>query len=125
MGQRYVQLENTYTGFNNNTAVLHVSQVPPNPAILAPGPAFIFVVVNGVPSVGRQVMIGSGILGVQKTLAIGDLPTSQMSNVNGTSTGGSTHSNQSNSVSRISQPWTLFSIWTITLTIIILGLYYS
>jgi hypothetical protein len=57
MGQRYVQLENTYTGFSNSTAVLHVSQLPPNPAILAPGPALILVVVNGVPSVGRQVMI--------------------------------------------------------------------
>ena len=118
MGQRYVQLENTYSGFINNTAVLHVSQVPPNPAILAPGPAFIFVVVNGVPSVGRQVMIGSGILGIQNTLAIGDLPASQIvSNSTGT---GSTHSHQSNSVSRISQPWTLFGLWTITLAACIL-----
>jgi Domain of unknown function (DUF1929) len=111
MGQRYVQLENTYTGFANNTAVLHVSQVPPNPAILAPGPAFIFVVVNGVPSVGCQVMIGSGVLGVQKTLAIGDLPASQIMG-NGSASGGSAHSNQSNSNSG-SQHWTFFSIWTI------------
>lgn len=81
MGQRYVQLENTYTGFSNSTAVLHVSQLPPNPAILAPGPALILVVVNGVPSVGRQVMIGWGILCVQQILAIGDLPASQMVSV--------------------------------------------
>ena len=112
MGQRYVQLENTYTGFSNNTAVLHVNQVPPNPAILAPGPALIFVVVNGVPSVGRQVMIGSGVLGKQQTLAIGDLPTSQiMSN----GTGQSTHPSHSGSVSRISQSWTFFGRWTIPL----------
>lgn len=44
MGQRMVVLNSTYTGFGDNSAVLHVSQVPPNPAILAPGPALLFVV---------------------------------------------------------------------------------
>ncbi|KAF9467368.1 copper radical oxidase [Collybia nuda] len=78
MGQRYVQLESTYTGFQNNTGILNVSQLPPNPALLAPGPALIFVVVNGVPSIGMQVMVGSGKLGDQKTLPIGDLPASSM-----------------------------------------------
>lgn len=119
MGQRYVQLENTYMGFSNNTAVLHVSQVPPNPAILVPGPAFIFVVVNGVPSVGRQVMIGSGVLGMQNILAIGDLPASQIT----PSSGGpaSSQAHQSNTGSRISQHWTLFSAWTVTFTTVVLG----
>ncbi|KAJ7745446.1 glyoxal oxidase, partial [Mycena maculata] len=75
MGQRYVQLDSTYTAYGeNNTATLHVSQLPPNPAILAPGPALLFVVVNGVPSVGVQVMVGSGVIGTQEVLAIGDLP---------------------------------------------------
>ncbi|KAG6874492.1 hypothetical protein C0995_010402 [Termitomyces sp. Mi166 len=79
MGQRFVQLENTYTGHaQSNTAVLHVSQLPPNPAILAPGPALVFVVVNGVPSVGVQVMVGSGKLGKQDILPIGDLPESSV-----------------------------------------------
>lgn len=76
MGQRYVQLEHAYTGYDNNTATLHVRQLPPNPAILAPGPAFIFVVVNDVPSVGLQVMIGSGKLGKQNALPEGNLPSS-------------------------------------------------
>ncbi|KAF9447951.1 copper radical oxidase [Macrolepiota fuliginosa MF-IS2] len=76
MGQRYLQLESTYTGYSNNTATLHVRQMPPNPAIVVPGPAFIFVVVNGVPSVGLQVMIGSGEIGKQQTLPPGDLPES-------------------------------------------------
>jgi Domain of unknown function (DUF1929) len=120
MGQRYVQLVNTYTGYSNNTALLHVSQIPPNPAILAPGPAFIFVVVNGVPSVGRQVMIGSGTLGTQQILAIGDLPASQIIS-NSSSTGGSGHSNHSNSGSRIFQHWTFFSMWTIAFAIAILA----
>jgi hypothetical protein len=118
MGQRYLQLENTYTGFDNNTAaVLHVSQVPPNPAILAPGPALIFVVVNGVPSVGRQIMIGSGALGAQQTLAIGDLPTSQII----TPVDNTTQTNQSNSGSgsHVFPHWTLF-VWTIV-AVVILG----
>ncbi|KAG5335700.1 hypothetical protein C0989_000621 [Termitomyces sp. Mn162] len=79
MGQRFVQLENTYTGYaSNNSAVLHVSQLPPNPAILAPGPALVFVVVNGVPSVGVQIMAGSGTLEKQAILSIGDLPESSV-----------------------------------------------
>lgn len=50
----------------NATATLHVSRLPPNPAVIAPGPALIFVV---VPSVGvKAVMLGSGQLGVQQTL---------------------------------------------------------
>ncbi|KAJ3560349.1 hypothetical protein NP233_g10894 [Leucocoprinus birnbaumii] len=78
MGQRYLELEHSYSGYANNTATLHVRQLPPNPAILAPGPAFIFVVVNGVPSVGVQVMIGSGKLGKQPILSVADLPSSSM-----------------------------------------------
>lgn len=79
MGQRMVQLDSTYTGNSDGSGVLHVSQLPPNPAILAPGPAFIFTVVNGVPSIGMQVMIGSGQLGTQQTLDVQSLPNSSMS----------------------------------------------
>lgn len=39
MGQRMVQLDSTYTGNSDGSAVLHVSQAPPNPAIFPPGPA--------------------------------------------------------------------------------------
>ncbi|KAF5351680.1 hypothetical protein D9756_007693 [Leucocoprinus leucothites] len=83
MGQRYLELEHSYTGYDNNTATLHVRQLPPNPAILAPGPAFIFVVVNDVPSVGVLVMIGSGKLGKQEILAVADLPSSSLVQVPG------------------------------------------
>lgn len=75
MGQRYVELNTSYTAYEgNNTALIHVSQLPPNPAIIAPGPAFVFVVVKGVPSIGQQVMLGSGQLGTQTVLAVSDLP---------------------------------------------------
>jgi hypothetical protein len=74
MGQRFLQLDSTYTGYGeNNTATLHVSQLPPNAAIFAPGPALLFVVVGGVPSVGVQVMVGSGTIGPQTLSPIGDL----------------------------------------------------
>lgn len=76
MGQRYVQLQSSYTGYRqNNTGTLHVAQLPPNPAIIVPGPAYIFVVVNGVPSIGLQVMLGSGSIGNQTILSAASLPT--------------------------------------------------
>jgi hypothetical protein len=92
MGQRYVELENTYSSAeDNNTGFLHVSQVPPNPSIIAPGPALFFVVVNGIPSIGVQVMIGSGELGTQKMFPVEPLPASSVNgpkrNENATSSG--------------------------------------
>lgn len=74
MGQRYLRLASSYTGYSNGTAVLHVNQLPPNPAVFAPGPALLFVVVNGVPSVGVQVMVGSGALGKQTVAQAETLP---------------------------------------------------
>ncbi|KDR75046.1 hypothetical protein GALMADRAFT_248901 [Galerina marginata CBS 339.88] len=77
MGQRYVELASSYTAYEaNQTATLHVAQLPPNPAIIVPGPAYVFVVVNGVPSIGVQVMLGSGQIGTQPVLPPADLPAS-------------------------------------------------
>ena len=78
MGQRMVQLDSSYTGHSDGSAILYASQLPPNPAILVPGPAFIFVVIKGVPSVGVKIMIGSGQIEEQQTLSIGSLPSSSM-----------------------------------------------
>ena len=79
MGQRSLTLSSTYTGYNaNNTGVLHVSQLPPNPSVFPPGPALLFVVINDVPSVGIQVMVGSGELGAQKVNEPGKTPSSGM-----------------------------------------------
>lgn len=76
MGQRYVQLDNTYSFNSNGSATLHVSHLPPNPAILTPGPALLFVVVNGIPSTGVFVMVGTGTLGKQPTKPKQALPAS-------------------------------------------------
>jgi len=76
MGMRSLHLDMSYTGNADGSGVLHVSQMPPNPAVFAPGPAFIFVVVNGVPSIGSPVMVGSGRIENQTTLAVSPLPSS-------------------------------------------------
>lgn len=59
----------------------------------------LFVVVNGVPSVGVQVMVGSGQIETQKTTAAVDLPSSS---VPGSSASDSTPSSSSNSDSKSS-----------------------
>ncbi|KAH9892649.1 DUF1929-domain-containing protein [Cubamyces lactineus] len=96
MGQRFLQLNSTYTGNADGSGVLHVSQVPPNPALFAPGPALLFVVVNGVPSVGVQVMVGSGQIGEQPTNAAVALPDPNIvaAGNNGASSSTSAHGNQ-------------------------------
>jgi hypothetical protein len=93
MGQRHIELQTSYTATKDG-ATLHVSQLPPNPAILAPGPAYIFVVVNGVPSVGQYVMIGSGKIEQQAIQSAVSLPTSSLPDgVSAGSSGGSSGSN--------------------------------
>lgn len=96
MGQRFVQLTTTYTGStSDNQGVLHVQQLPPNPAILVPGPAMLFVVVNGVPSVGVQVTVGSGQVGEQQTQPAASLPASAFVQSLGADGSTSTRSNSS------------------------------
>ncbi|QRW26896.1 glyoxal oxidase [Rhizoctonia solani] len=95
MGQRYVELETSYTGNEDGSGVLHVSQLPPNPAILVPGPALVFVTVNGVPSVGIHMMVGSGQLGKQTVSAVQPLPSSSIIQPENSSNGGG-GSNSSN-----------------------------
>lgn len=74
MGQRFLQLNNTYTVQENGTIVFHVSQMPPIPEIFQPGPAWIYVTVNGIPSVGSYVIVGSGRVEPQARLTPAVLP---------------------------------------------------
>jgi len=94
MGQRYVQLDNSYTVDSSGNAVIHVSPLYPNPAILVPGPALLFVVVNNVPSVGVQIMVGNGIVGAQPVASVVTLPESTIASgaASGPTTGGSNSS---------------------------------
>ncbi|WWD21146.1 hypothetical protein CI109_105627 [Kwoniella shandongensis] len=79
MGQRHVELETSFTTNDDGGATLHVASLPPNPAILAPGPALFFIVVNGIPSNAAWVTIGDGTIGAQTIRERTALPTSQIS----------------------------------------------
>jgi hypothetical protein len=90
MGQRYLQLNNTYTVNSDGSIVLHVAQAPPNANLLQPGPVLFFVVVHGVPSVGTIVIVGNGQIGQQPTAAASVLPANiQLASASGTADGSS------------------------------------
>ncbi|KAF8312538.1 DUF1929-domain-containing protein [Clavulina sp. PMI_390] len=91
MGQRFLQLNNTYTVSSNGSITLHCSQMPQNANLFTPGPAFLYVVVNGIPSNGTYVTVGNGQLGTQPVSDVATLPTSvnTTSNVGGNGSSGS------------------------------------
>jgi len=78
-GQRYLELETTYIkDEDKNDITLNVAQMPPNANLFQPGPAYIFLVVDGIPSQGEIIMIGSGNIEEQSLLAKTVLPQSQV-----------------------------------------------
>ncbi|KAH8823555.1 copper radical oxidase variant A [Flagelloscypha sp. PMI_526] len=96
MGQRMLQLKNSYTVKDDGTIVLHCAQMPPNANIFQPGPALFFVVVNGVPSVGKMVIIGNGQIKAQDLGAESTLPASVKSDkAKGSADGSTTSTNGS------------------------------
>ncbi|ORX38711.1 putative glyoxal oxidase precursor [Kockovaella imperatae] len=100
-GQRSLTLNSTYTvNQNTNTSMLHVAQMPNNPALFQPGPAMMFLVVNGVPSMANWIMVGNGQLGDQPTSPNADLPASSYVALNTSSSGGSSGSGSDSSGSR-------------------------
>ncbi|GJJ12969.1 hypothetical protein Clacol_007216 [Clathrus columnatus] len=78
MGQRALQLNNTFSVSDSGNITVHVSQVPPNPAMFSPGPALMFVVTHGVPSMGKLIIVGNGQMGTQPTFDATVLPPSQL-----------------------------------------------
>ncbi|KAF9535190.1 copper radical oxidase [Crepidotus variabilis] len=96
MGQRLMQLNNTYTVSTNGSITLHVSQPVPNANLFQPGPAFLHVVINGIPSNGKYVIVGTGSVGVQPTVSQQALPDNvradTSSSTGSPSSGGSTAS---------------------------------
>ncbi len=94
-GQRYLELNTTYTQqAATGLVTVHVSQMPPNANIFQPGPAMIFLVVDGVPSQGQvsassrcsgcwltegqMIVIGTGNIEMQPLAAATVLPTSSV-----------------------------------------------
>ncbi|KAF9039008.1 copper radical oxidase [Hymenopellis radicata] len=80
MGQKFLQLNNTYTVNDDGSIVLHCSQMPPNSNIFQPGPALLFVTVNDIPSNGTHVIVGSGSIETQPTSDVKALPANVLSN---------------------------------------------
>lgn len=79
MGQRYLQLNSTYTVADNGDITMHCSQLPPNANLFTPGPSMFYIVTDGVPSIGKSVMVGNGQFGAQPTSAVLALPAIQTS----------------------------------------------
>ncbi|KAI0827203.1 DUF1929-domain-containing protein [Trametes gibbosa] len=76
MGQRSMQLNNTYTVNSDGSITLHVAQLPPNANLFQPGPALLFVTVAGIPSNGSYVIVGTGNIETQPTKPASSLPAS-------------------------------------------------
>jgi len=68
MGQRFLQLKNTYTVDKDWSIPLPVARVPPNPNLFQPGSAFLYANINGIPSIGKYLIVGNGAIGAQPTL---------------------------------------------------------
>lgn len=93
MGQRYLELATSYTKQEETGEVtLHVSQMPPNANIFQPGPAMIFLLENGIPSIGKLIVVGSGAIETQPILAASVLPGSAVIVAGQTSANESTES---------------------------------
>jgi hypothetical protein len=87
MGQRSMQLQNTFTVQKDGTIIIHSAQLPPIPALFQPGPAFVYVTIAGIPSNGTYVIVGSGQVGKQPTAAASVLPPSAYSNASSSGSG--------------------------------------
>lgn len=76
MGQRSLQLAHTYTVNDDGSVEYMVNPMPLNQNIFVPGPALLFVTIDGVPSKGIQVMIGSKASGatIPQTFPTGAAP---------------------------------------------------
>jgi len=87
MGQRLLQLNNTFTVNADGSIILHVAPAPSNTNLFTPGPAFMFVNVLGIPSNGSYLIVGNGQIGTQPTSPMPILPPSILSSASGTASG--------------------------------------
>jgi hypothetical protein len=80
MGQKALRLNTTYSVSDSGTVTIHCSQVPPNANLFQPGPAFLYVVIDGIPSNGSMVIVGNGKIGKQDVdTTLFELPASSYS----------------------------------------------
>lgn len=124
MGQRFLQLQHSYTVNDDGSLVLHTAQMPPNANIFQPGPAFVYVTINGVPSNGSYVIVGSGKIEQQQMNDASTLATSQgKDGVTGSADSSSTGSNgSSNTTSNSSSPSTGVIVGAVVGGLAVLGI---
>lgn len=84
MGQRSLQLQQTYTVQEDGSVEYMVNPMPTNQNIFVAGPALLFVTIDGIPSKGIMVQIGSNTTGgpVPTTYATGPAPSALPPSVN-------------------------------------------
>ncbi|KDN52350.1 copper radical oxidase [Tilletiaria anomala UBC 951] len=58
MGQRSLQLANTYVVNDDGSVTYTVNPMPTNPNLFVAGPALLFCTINGVPSLGKFISVG-------------------------------------------------------------------
>ncbi|KAF7355247.1 Glyoxal oxidase [Mycena sanguinolenta] len=99
---QFLQLRNSYTVNQDGSIVLHVAQMYPNSNLFQPGPALLFVVIDGIPSNGTHVIIGSGAVEAQPTAEDSQLPASILqSDANGSAGGSTSPSTSPSSTSHV------------------------
>ncbi|EIW67797.1 hypothetical protein TREMEDRAFT_39940 [Tremella mesenterica DSM 1558] len=120
-GQKYLELNSTYTKDGSTGEVMmHVSQMPPNANLFQPGPVLIFLVVDGIPSVGSIIMVGSGQIETQPILPVAELPQSQVviPDTSSTSNNSSDGSTSTGGLSASNAAGRSLTLPSVTLTII-------
>jgi hypothetical protein len=104
MGQRSMQLNNTFTVQTDGSIVVHTAQLPPFPNLFQPGPALLFVTINGIPSNGTFVTVGNGQISTQPTGPVSVLPASVRSGQNSSGKGNGPGSGKKNGAAGSSIP---------------------
>lgn len=59
MGQRSLQLEHSYTVNSDGSVEYIVNPMPVNQNLFVQGPALLFITIDGVPSIGKLIMVGN------------------------------------------------------------------
>ncbi|KAH9979779.1 glyoxal oxidase [Russula compacta] len=118
MGQRILELNHTYTVESNGTIILHTAQLPPNPNLFQPGPAFLFVTISGIPSNGTYVLVGNGQVSTQATAPVSALPPSvHSSQSSGPTTSTNNGSGKNNATPTHPVSGSTLSLFAVTVTL--------
>lgn len=76
MGQRSVRLQHTYTVNEDGSVTYMVNPMPTNQNLFVQGPALLFVTIDGVPSKGKLIQVGTKQTGgaIPNTISSGPEP---------------------------------------------------